>query len=198
MSLRAMIISNNTFLLKASSSHQLKCYINAKYPLLVCKVNPIPGRDWVIDDVDLKRSRGENLRHYPYSKARLTLSSADRPQFPPSDWQRQKSLILHSFGQGVWDICPTCMHQQWRYKLIGHRWKVFQPGIGITAEWCAPPPVCSSNVTFENLSYKSHKGSQRCNSKLCCGCFFFFLNNARKEHNSVVNHKRIYYLMQWI
>lgn len=85
MSLWARIISYNPFFpLEASSSHQLKCYINAKAPLLLYKVNPSQGETGLlIDYVAVKGSRGEDSRHYcAFTRATLTLNNTEMLLFP--------------------------------------------------------------------------------------------------------------------
>lgn len=85
MSLWAKIISCNPFSpLEASSSHQLKCYINAKAPLLLYKVNPSQGETGLlIDYVAVKGSRGVNSRHYcVFTRAMLSLNNIEMLLFP--------------------------------------------------------------------------------------------------------------------
>ena len=85
MSLWARIISYNPFFpLEASSNHQLKCYINAKAPLLLYKVNPSQGETGLlIDYVAVKGSRGENSGHYcAFTRATLTLNNTEMLLFP--------------------------------------------------------------------------------------------------------------------
>lgn len=85
MSLWAKIISCNPFSpLEASSSHQLKCYINAKAPLLLYKVNPSQGETGLlIDYVAVKGSRGVNSRHYcAFTRAMSTLNNIEMLLFP--------------------------------------------------------------------------------------------------------------------